>query len=334
MKNCRSNFNSFVDSIKLNNNYFKTRAEPKICFGLLLIVIICACSESPDKFSFNEKEDTNSVLFLPTAKFLPNGFNESSSELHSSIYFSNNGNSLFYTVQTYNDSTKKYSSQIVKMEYANGKWSVPETVSFLEKYNDSFVALSPDGITLYFKSNRPKPESSKLSGRIWTTEIQNKTFSEPEFIGSPVSGLDKTSSFSISSKGNFYLYQNGPKEEGWGEIYLSSDKSNFVKLPETINSNAYEALPQISPNENYLFFYRMTPEGISGLFISNKLDNDNWSDAKYLPESVNKGGLAFDCSFSPDGKYLFYLLRKDKKLKSGIRKPGIYRVRIDQLKRF
>ena len=67
------------------------------------------------------------------------------------LAISSEGDEIYFTVQSYANEI----SSIACAKKENDIWSNPELVGFSGKYFDIEPFLSPDGLKLYFSSNRP-----------------------------------------------------------------------------------------------------------------------------------------------------------------------------------
>ena len=252
-------------------------------------------------------------------------------ELHSSVYFSPSGKEMYYTIQSRSVNTGIYKQKIMMIKLENGEWSKPEVAPFSGKFSDSFSSFSLDGKLIYFESDRPiDAQAGNINGNMWYVEYLNDEWSQAAYIGSPLADNSKVQNPSFAENGTLYFKRSYPKGDGWGEIlsakYFQTKYENPVKLGPEINSGFYENFPTIASDESYLIFYRMIPGGQTGQFISFKTNEERWTPGKFLGQEINGGGTAFSVSFSPDGKYLFYLLRADNQLAKNelMRNEGIY----------
>ena len=158
----------------------------------------------------------------------------------------------------------------------------------------------------------------------------NNRWSKPKYKGSLIDTCEAVKCPTFTKNNDIYFYRNYPKEKGWGEVlvsrYIRNKYSEPEKLGTSINTDHYECFPIVSPEENYLIFYRLIPEGGTGQYISFKDENNQWTEAVNMGKNINDGGIAFCTSLSPDKKYLFYLLRQNDRIKTegSPRDEGIY----------
>lgn len=68
------------------------------------------------------------------------------------ITFSPDIREMYFTIESY----KKEISTIITLKKEDGKWSDPSVASFSGVYKDLEPSFSPDGLKLFFASDRPK----------------------------------------------------------------------------------------------------------------------------------------------------------------------------------
>jgi hypothetical protein len=224
--------------------------------------------------------------------------------LHTSVYFSLDGQEVYFTHQA----LEPLQLTILFMRQEDGVWSQPQVAPFSGIYDDNCAAFSADGQRFYFTSNRPLSvggEPEEESG-IWFVERANPSWSEPRYIGSPTN-LDR-------DEGTLYVGAVLGDSRGGYDVY----RSRFVEghytalenLGEPINTELSEYVVLTASDESFLVYYRFhrAKKADAGLYVSSRLGTDVWSEPVYLD---GKLGLdwGFDASLSPDGRYLFLLDR-------------------------
>jgi len=215
---------------------------------------------------------------------------------------------------------------IMEIHYATfekGTWSKQKRLFESDSigYNDPM--FSPDENRLYFISNKPIANNSpKKDIDIWYVERGNKSeqWSEPINLGKPVnSELDEYYT-SISNNGTIYFASKDKAKEAPRyafDIYRSKSKNgkfqNPEKLPETINTNRYEADVFIAPDESYMIFCAIHKNGLGqgDLYISFQNEKGEWSQAENMGELINSDKHELCPYVSPNGKYFFYTSNKD-----------------------
>lgn len=183
-------------------------------------------------------------------------------------------------------------------------WSHPAIASFSGKYSDVDPILSPDGLRLFFTSNRPLNDSSSNSrNNIWYVEQTNSGWSSPKFIPLTADG-----DYYSSVTKNGIIYFNVWKT---GDIYraVKTDSTYAIeKITEIINSDRADGDPFISPDEDYIIFRGNNREdsfGGSDLYISFKI-NGQWTNPENLGEPINSSSSEICPLVTPDGKLFVF----------------------------
>ncbi|MCR9228226.1 MAG: hypothetical protein NXH90_12465 [Flavobacteriaceae bacterium] len=102
------------------------------------------------------------------------------------LCISQDGSQAFFTIQ----SPLQDISQIAYIKKGNNGWTEPELMSFSSSYMDLEPFLSHDGKRLFFVSDRPLDDSTKVKKDfdIWYVERKaaGKAWSSPKNVGAPV----------------------------------------------------------------------------------------------------------------------------------------------------
>lgn len=198
-------------------------------------------------------------------------------------------------------------SILVQSTKTGDSWKTQQLITPSGKYKDLEPFLSPDGLKLYFASNRPNLGASeaKEDFDIWYLERANlnEQWSDPINIGSPINSEFNEFYPSVSSNGNLYFTSDRPESKGKDDIYKSEWKSNSYLIPvplsDSINTDGYEFNAFISPNEDFIIFSGYNREdgfGSGDLYISTKLNNGDWTLSKNMGESINSDKMDY-CPF-------------------------------------
>lgn len=168
---------------------------------------------------------------------------------------------------------------------------------------DDVPFVAPDNKRLFFTSLRPIVSEAPGKENIWYVERTTTGWSAPKPVGAAVNALTLHWQVSVSRAGTLYFAGRG--EEGRG-IYasrpVSGEYGKPVKLPAAINTTGGETCPYIAPDEAYLIFARVAPDGRSTpLFVSFKSKDGTWGE----PVRLNVPNVGPTAIVSPDGKYLF-----------------------------
>jgi outer membrane protein OmpA-like peptidoglycan-associated protein/tetratricopeptide (TPR) repeat protein len=146
----------------------------------------------------------------------------------------------------------------------DGKWGNVKPVPFNgTSWSTGNPAISKDGKTLYFTSNR---KGSVGDTDIWKVEIKgNNKFGEPVNLGKEINTEGKETFPFITDDGKLYFSSNGHKGFGGLDIFMADIANNG----EVINLGA----PINSPQDDFSFSFNY--EKNIGFFSSNRKDKDN-----------------------------------------------------------
>lgn len=189
----------------------------------------------------------------------------------------------------------------------DGVWTKPELASFAEDVFEMEPHITQDGKTLFFNSERAKPDGVKYSGEIWYVEKKDGKWGNAEFLNSDVN--DGFTMY-VSSTEDETIYYTASYNKNYG-IWFCKKIDGKYKNPEWISPEEigikYASHPFVDPKERFLIFDaqvsgRLKPE----LFISFRTKNGSWSKAINMGETINATKTEFGASLSPDGKYLFF----------------------------
>ncbi|MFT7899174.1 hypothetical protein VBY74_04235 [Tenacibaculum ascidiaceicola] len=243
--------------------------------GFLFLFISC--------FGFAQKSE----LFLPQLfNGLPNVRDFSMNK---------NQNEFYFTVESY---LKEYSF-IAYSKKVNGKWLEPKVASFSGQYKDLEPFLSPDGLKLFFASNRKNNDSGEVKKDMDIWYVTRKSFShdwsEPINIGSIINTSANEFYPSVTDKGDLFFTAEYENSKGKEDIYVSRLINGVytkpVSLGSGINSEKYEFNAFVAPDESFIIFTsygRKDDLGRGDLYISKKGSNNEWLPAEHLTNLNSK----------------------------------------------
>ena len=197
---------------------------------------------------------------------------------------------------------------------------------------DSAPVISPDGLSLYFSSNR--------SGNwdIWFTTRADKDadWEVPVSIGLPVNSPTPDSPSSISADG-LSLYFDGGRAGGygWADIWVARRATiddpwgEPENLGPTINTEDHDAQASISSDGLVLFFFCLRPENIGGgdlWYTRRTTTSDPWGPPVNLGDTVNSSVSENYPCVSADGRILYF---STEELPGGIGSYDQWQVSID-----
>jgi len=143
---------------------------------------------------------------------------------------------------------------------ANGSWGKEKEFPHnAEEFNTMHPALSPDGKTLYFVSDRV----GSLGGMdLFVSRLENGQWSPPENLGETINTRGNEAFPFVDSKGNLYFASNGHGGLGGYDIFISENVSGKLLPPVNLG------YPINSTKDDFGFIYK--PETQMGFLSSNR----------------------------------------------------------------
>jgi len=226
------------------------------------------------------------------------------------------GNALFFSASV---GPRMEFSAILVCRRLDGRWSAPEAAPFASsaRYREIEPWMAPDGRRLFFVSDRPRDgaDGEAVDEDIWVVERTAEGWGEARPLGPPVNSEAKEFFPSVTRDGTLYFTREG-KETPRGQIL----RSRFVDgkyqapevLPEQINgAGGARFNATIAPDESFLIlpvWGREDSLGGADYYVLFRGHDDRWSDPIHLPAGINtENGQEYSASFSPDGRYLFFM---------------------------
>ena len=226
--------------------------------------------------------------------------------------FNKNGTEFFYAVNVNGKEQIRYS------KLKGSQWTEPKTIFSNKKYGYNDPFLSPDEQRLYFISQRTMNGlDRKEDYDIWYSEKTGNRWSEPINAG-PIINTDGNEYYiSFTKDGTMYFSSN--KNGGNFDIYTSKTSGSGHEFQEAeplgkaINTSHYEADVFVAPDESYVIFCSIRPDGLGqgDLYISFKNPDSTWTASINMGDTINSRGHELCPFVSQDGKYLFYTSRQD-----------------------
>lgn len=207
--------------------------------------------------------------------------------------------------------------RIMSSSRVNGVWQTPQVASFSKNtaWKDIDPAISPDGKTLIFQSNRPVPGKPERNGfDIWAVSKIAEGWGEAYHLGNVINTDASESSASIAANGNIYFMKNNEDAAQQSDLYVSRFINGAYQTPENlgapINSIERESNPYIAPDESYLIYFSTKPGGYGDvdLYISFR-EQGKWTEAVNLGQPINSVAAEF-CPLVHQGR--IYLSRQVK----------------------
>nr|WP_299172896.1 hypothetical protein [uncultured Allomuricauda sp.] len=221
------------------------------------------------------------------------------------------GNEAYFTIQSANEEV----SVIASSTKDGNSWNTPQIASFSGEYKDLEPFLSPDGLQLYFVSNRPLNPSEEVKDfDIWFVKRSDLSsdWSEPINMGPPINSDSNEFYPAVSKNGNLYFTCDCPGAIGRDDIFYAENKNGTytkpVALDVNINSEGFEYNAYISKDESYLLFggyNRDDGQGSGDIYISYMDKQGNWSKAMPLPVNINSKHMDY-CPYMDEINNILY----------------------------
>ncbi|UCC97142.1 MAG: PD40 domain-containing protein [Phycisphaerales bacterium] len=199
----------------------------------------------------------------------------------------------------------------------NEGWTTVENVGppVNTSHRDSGPAISADGLTLFFDSDRP---GGSGESDIWVTTRTTKSdpWATPVNLGPTVNASSYDAYPSVSADGlTLFMQSNRPGGYGRYDIWMTTRQATGdpwttpVNLGSTVNSSAIEGDPSISPDGLVLLFtsLRSGGYGISDMYLVRRATiQDSWGSPTNLGPVVNSPSIEAGPSISADGLTFYF----------------------------
>lgn len=181
--------------------------------------------------------------------------------------------------------------------------------------DDRSPAISLDGLTLIFASDRAEPGNLDLY--MSTRPTIDDPWTTPVDMGSGINTAAKETSPDISADGLslFLLSDDAASGYGANDLYVSRRATILdpwpmpVNMGETINGVDYEAAPEIASDGLTLYFHKSLPDVIvtRNIYRSTRASiEDEWGAPEALPVPVNSSLTDVEPGLSNDWQKLYF----------------------------
>lgn len=209
-------------------------------------------------------------------------------------------------------------SKIMVTREIDGIWSEPEVAPFSRDFNvmDLEPAISPDGRTFYFMSDRLNPQAGREKGNpdIWCMSRTGSTWGIPEPMPEPINTEHSEFFPSVTRDGTLYFTRQRQGEAA-NMIYRARKEDDGQRVVEmlgsAINSGTTQFNAFVDPDERYVItcvIGREDSVGSTDYYVSFREEDDSWRGPINLGPLINTpGGMEFSPYVSPDGRYFFFM---------------------------
>jgi hypothetical protein len=187
----------------------------------------------------------------------------------------------------------------------NGKWCRPVVLPFSGQWKDWDPFFSPDGKKLFFVSNRPLSDTSKITNsHLWYSNyLGNNKWSQARLVIGDFNtdGNDNYAPTVSNNQSIYFCSMDRDGHKGMASFYaawLGDHYGKPIYLP--LNGSAETMDPFISPDEHFILF-----NSGNDLYITYR-NKEQWSAAQKLGSEINNGDPNSNPYLSRDGKTLYY----------------------------
>ncbi|MDX1907380.1 MAG: hypothetical protein SF053_10135 [Bacteroidia bacterium] len=211
-------------------------------------------------------------------------------------------------------------SALVHLTWQRGQWAKPVVASFSGQYQDLEPFFSPDGLRLYFVSNRPETGTGPAGDYdIWyvSRTRAGAAWGTPVRLPAPVNTDGDEFYPAVTTAGHLYLTRTGPGSLGEDDIFRCEWVGDRflapVSLSDSINSAGYEFNAYVAPDESFLIFTGYNrPDGLGSgdLYIAYARPEGGWTTARNLGPAVNSDKMDYCPYVSPRTGVLYFTSKR------------------------
>jgi len=182
--------------------------------------------------------------------------------------------------------------------------------------NDFLPYITKDGLSLYFVSQRSLGKNQIFVSK---RKSRNAEWEEPEFY-KLLQYKDAVTGIAFDDSGRVYCSSN---RNNRGDLNIwegDSHGDKLTMLPEPVNTIKAEMEPSVTRDGKYLFFAsnRASLKDAGNIhidiYVTQRKPDGSWSEPEDLGPNINIGRYNLTPSISPDGRFLFFASKEEKKL--------------------
>src|SRR6266511_2162591 len=211
--------------------------------------------------------------------------------------------------------------EIQAQSFANSEWSSPENlVAINSTFNEQAPSLSPDGLSLYFGSNRPRPGGSTDTD-LWVSHRQcdDCHWGTPVNLGPVINSSVGDNGPSLSLDGHLLFFTSARTGVGLNDIYVShraNPKDDLgwgppVLLGPGVNTTAFEAgaeyVQSAEDGVSNFYFNRGPSQGAQDIYVASiTRDGETRGSAVIVAELSDATANDAAASVRTDGREILF----------------------------
>lgn len=182
-------------------------------------------------------------------------------------------------------------------------------------YTDHSPLITADESTLFFTSRRPcKNGAMQFDGQfdenIYVSyRNEDNTWTVPMSVSDSINTKEHEATAAISYDGReLYIYRDVDDGSIWASFFDDSEWSAPKQLNSNINTKYRETGASVSADGSKLYIASDRPDGYGGLdiYVSERLTNGEWGEAKNLGPAVNTAEDEEGPYIMPDNSRLYF----------------------------
>lgn len=214
----------------------------------------------------------------------------------------------------FSEYTNSFADQTIRFSRWEGSgWLPPTTAPFSGTWGDRAPRFSPDGLSIYFTSSRPRPgEIATGDMNIWRVDRDGDGWGVPNLLPSPVNSADDDIHASVTDSA-VWLASNREGSLGRSDLYRIGTDGSVTHFAAPLNDANSQPDVWAGRDESWLILaVTEHPRGFGGddLWISGR-SGDTWSVPINLGDAINTPEYEYGPSVSPDGEYLYFTSHRD-----------------------
>ncbi len=227
------------------------------------------------------------------------------------------GEEDYFTIQSINGEI----SQIATRHKSNGVWSEPVLMPFCDAYTYMEPSLSPDGMYLYFASDRPVSDTShtKKDFDIWYVKRPRPgaPWSKPIALPAPVNSAGDEFYPCLTANQDLYFTMDAKSGLGKDDIYVAHWNGKSYDAPllcsTAINSAGYEFNAWVAPDGNTMIYTKYaTADGFGSgdLYMAQKDQAGNWQPAVNMGIQCNSAFMEYCPYYDYNTQTLYFTSKR------------------------